>query len=171
MMIYCKFGVMLDDYCGLVFDNYVDVYGIDCINYVGEGGCFLINLGCSNIFLVDYVGMCFNYIMVMFIFLDIGYLEKFKCIYLVLDFLLEYLFFNGWYGKVIYIWLCNKGNMEGQIKFDIGQIDVLVIEIWDFLQLMENVYGYLFNDCIYQIYVFGYYQVNLQIMVGVNFMV
>lgn len=168
MMTYRRLGATLDDYCGSAFDNYADAHTIDRTNYAGEGGCFLINPGRDNTFLVDYAGTRSNYTTVTLKPADIGYPQKPKRTYLALDFSLEHPFSNGWYGKVTYTWSRNKGNTEGQTKSDIGQTDVSATETWDFPQLMENAYGYLPNDRRHQIHAFGYYQVNPQITVGAN---
>jgi hypothetical protein len=169
MMTYRKLGATLDDYCGTAFDNYADAHGIDRTNYAGEGGCFLINPGRNNTFLVDYAGTRSNYTTVTLTPADIGYPEKPKRSYLALDFSLEHPFSNGWYGKVTYTWSRNKGNTEGQTKSDIGQTDVSATETWDFPQLMEHANGYLPNDRTHQIHAFGYYQVNPEMTIGANF--
>lgn len=169
MMTYRKLGATLDDYCGTAFDNYADANKIDRTNYAGEGGCFLINPGRNNTFLVDYAGTRSNYTKVTLTPADIGFPEAPKRTYLALDFSLEHPFSNGWYGKVTYTWSQNKGNTEGQTKSDIGQTDVSATETWDFPQLMERSNGFLPNDRTHQIHAFGYYQLNPELTIGANF--
>ena len=167
MMTYRKLGTTLDDYCGSAFDNYADAHSIDRTNYAGDGGCYLINPGRNNTFLVDYGGNK-NYTTVTLTPADIGFPEKPKRTYLALDFSLEHPFSNGWYGKVTYTWSKNKGNTEGQTKSDIGQTDVSATETWDFPQLMEHAYGPLPNDRTHQIHAFGYYQFTPELTLGAN---
>ncbi|MBV8500677.1 MAG: TonB-dependent receptor [Paucibacter sp.] len=168
MLTYRKLGATLDDYCGTAFDNYADAHHIDRTNYAGEGGCFLINPGRNNTFLVDYAGTRSNYTTVTLTPQDINFPEKPKRTFLALDFSLEHPFSNGWYGKITYTWSQNKGNTEGQTKSDIGQTDVSATETWDFPQLMEGANGFLPNDRTHQIHAFGYFQVSPELMVGGN---
>jgi len=171
MATYRRLGATLDDYCGTAFDKYADAHGINRTAYDsigGGGGCYLINPGRNNTFLVDYAVTRSNYTTVTLTPADIGFPEKPKRTFLALDFSLEHPFSNGWYGKVTYTWSQNKGNTEGQTKSDIGQTDVSATETWDFPQLMEGANGYLPNDRTHQIHVFGYYQVNPELTLGGN---
>jgi len=168
MLTYRKLGTTLDDYCGSAFINYATAHGINQDNYAGAGGCYLINPGRNNTFLVDYAGTGSNYTTVTLTPSDIGFPEKPKRSYLALDFSLEHPFSNGWWGKVTYTWSKNKGNTEGQTKSDIGQTDVSATETWDFPQLMEHANGVLPNDRTHQIHAFGIYQLTPELMIGGN---
>lgn len=146
--IYCDLKNVIDDMC---------------VGFL----CCIFNLGLGVMFKVlDGNG---GYIYIMFIVEQMG-LFKFKCKYYVVDLFVVYQDVN-FYGKVLYIWLCNYGNVEGQFNLllDIGmggQFDVSILFDWDLLEIMEGVYGVLLNNYIYVVKLFGFYWVNDEWCVG-----
>lgn len=126
-VIYCKLQLVIDDICDL--DCFVDRFvgmGLD-VDIFDLFGCVIFNLGVINIFQLWYCDG-FGYILVSMSLKDWGYDgKKVKCQYVVLDLFIECLMFDGWFGCLDYIWLCSFGNIEGQVRLDIGQSDVFKI--------------------------------------------
>lgn len=91
-----------------------------------------------------------------------------KRTYLALNFFLEHPFENGWYGKIDYTWSRSRGNSEGQLKSDLGQVDVSQSQDWDFPEFMVGADGPLPNDRKHMLKAFGYYQFNEEWLVNGN---
>jgi outer membrane receptor protein involved in Fe transport len=119
--------------------------------------CRLFNPGESNTFtLEDASG---NLVEVPISAAAMGF-PKLKRIYQGVDVFLERPFDGTWYYRVDYTWSKNYGNAEGQLKSDVGQMDVSMTMDWDHPELMEGAYGNLPNDRRHYIKAYGFLQYN-----------
>jgi hypothetical protein len=90
---------------------------------------------------------------------DWGFNKEAKRNYLAVNLFVEHPFDGKWQGRVDYTWSRNFGNTEGQLKSDIGQIDVSKTQDWDAAAIMAYAGGYLANDRRHQLKFFGAYQI------------
>ncbi len=119
--------------------------------------CRLFNPGKGNTFtLEDASG---NLVEVPLSAADLGF-DELKRIYQGIDVFLERPFDGTWYYRVDYTWSKNYGNAEGQLKSDVGQMDVSMTMDWDHPELMEYANGNLPNDRRHYIKTYGFYQFN-----------
>jgi len=85
---------------------------------------------------------------------------------------LELSFSRPWDGKWSlqgsYVLAFSKGNAEGYVKSDTGQLDAGQTTDWDYPGLMEHSYGYLPNDRRHTLKMFGAVQATPEWRVGAN---
>ena len=136
---------------------------IDTSNW--RGGCFLFNPGVANRFTVDLNGD--------------GVLEevslskeqlgfaKLKRKYSALDLFLEHPLHDRWYGKLTYTYSKSRGNTEGLVNSDSGQLDATTLA-FDFPELGINARGPLPNDRRHQMKAYGYVEWTAQWSIGLN---
>ncbi|MGA0607755.1 TonB-dependent receptor [Phenylobacterium sp. VNQ135] len=96
-------------------------------------------------------------------------LTKAKRKYQALEFTFERPFDGRWMLQGSYVLAKSKGNYEGAVKSDVGQIDTSITQDFDAWFQQEGSYGYLPNDRRHTLKLFGSYQVTEQLRVGANF--
>lgn len=128
------------------------------------GHCVLINPGEANTYEYDIDGD--GQYDTIHLTRDMLKFPKLKRDYLALDFFLERPFDGTWYARVDYVWSKLKGNLEGQLNSDIGQIDVSTTLAGDYWELATNSSGYLPNDRRHQLKLNGYWQFLPEFGVG-----
>lgn len=94
-------------------------------------------------------------------------LPKAKRKYDAVEFSLERPFDGKWTAFASYVLARSKGNYEGAVKSDVGQTDTSITQDFDAFFLAKGAYGYLPNDHRHTIKVYGAYQINDLIRVGV----
>src|SRR5690606_21648417 len=119
--------------------------------------CRLFNPGEGNTFMLDDGSG--QLVEVALSAADLGF-PKLKRKYQGLDLFLERPFDGTWYGRLDYTLSRNYGNAEGQLKSDIGQVDVSQTQDWDHPELMEHADGYLPNDRRHYVKAYGFYQLT-----------
>jgi len=146
----------------------MDRMGIDPGTYDANAisGAYLFNPGRTNILKVQkYDG---SYYSVPMTTADFGFSSGIKRHYYGLELFLEHPFDGKWFGKVDYLFSRNYGNSEGQVRSDIGQVDVSATVDWDYAQVMEYANGELSNSRRHQIKAYGSYQLTPEWMLSGN---
>ncbi|NII74479.1 hypothetical protein FHW84_003069 [Dyella sp. SG562] len=166
---YRKLGRAIDDWgdtgriaakmAQLGMDDYDKVNGIK--------GSYLINPGVNPIIQVAKLSGGY-YDVPLDWKKDMGFNTTLKRKYYALEMYLEHPFDGKWYGKLDYLFSRNYGNTEGQVRSDIGQVDVSATVDWDYTQVMDYANGYLSNDRKHQIKAYGYYQLTPEWMLSGN---
>jgi hypothetical protein len=167
---YRKLQSTIDDFCDVrPLERYAAANNIAITNPGWGNTCQTFNPGEDNSFLVDFTGNASRLTRVDLSKAELGF-DKPKRTYAALDFFAEHPFRDGWYVKANYTLARNAGNTEGQVRSDNGQADVAVTSTWDYPELMVGSNGLLPNDRKHQLKVYGFYELNKQIMVGGNFL-
>jgi len=168
---YRKLKSTIDDFCDVrPFEAYAARNNIAITNPLWGNTCQTFNPGRDNTFYVDFVGGGQNDTLVKLTKQEQGFDEP-KRTYAALDLFAEHPLRNGWYGKVNYTLSRNKGNTEGQVRSDNGQVDVSATSVWDYPELMVGAYGLLPNDRKHQLKAFGFYQLTNELTFGGNLLV
>jgi outer membrane receptor for ferrienterochelin and colicin len=85
------------------------------------------------------------------------------------------IFLDGNWDKVFlqgsYTYAKSKGNTEGGVKSDIGQVNTSVTQDFDYIELTTNTFGYLPNDRRHSLKLFGNYEISDEWSVGGNLLV
>src|SRR5690606_37825121 len=82
-------------------------------------------------------------------------MPKAKRTYDALQFTFERAWDERWYLYGSYTWSKNKGNTEGLVKSDNGQLDTGTTQDFDYPELMEHADGYLPNDRRHSLKAYG----------------
>jgi outer membrane receptor for ferrienterochelin and colicin len=153
-----KLQSAIDDICdtGRIADK-LSAEGIDP-DSVTIPGCVIFNPGETNSFSLENVDGS-GRTEVSMSKQDWGFNKEAKRNYLAVNLFVEHPFDGKWQGRVDYTWSRNFGNTEGQLKSDIGQIDVSKTQDWDAAAIMAYAGGYLANDRRHQLKFFGAYQI------------
>ncbi|HEY4293192.1 TonB-dependent receptor [Luteibacter sp.] len=128
-------------------------------------GCVIFNPGRSNDFSlanVDGSGRT-QFTMTK---ADWGFATGAKRKYYGLDLYLMHPFDGKWFGRIDYTFSKSYGNTEGQVKSDIGQMDISKTQDWDAAAIMVNSNGLLANDRTHQFKAYGSYQLTPEWMVS-----
>ena len=152
------------------FEAYAERNNIAITNPLWGNTCQTFNPGRDNTFYVDFVGGGQNDTLVHLTKEEQGF-GKPERTYAALDLFAEHPLRNGWYGKVNYTLSRNKGNTEGQVRSDNGQVDVSATAVWDYPELMVGANGLLPNDRKHQLKAYGFYQITNKLTVGGNLLV
>ncbi|MDQ2701692.1 MAG: carboxypeptidase regulatory-like domain-containing protein [Pseudomonadota bacterium] len=99
---------------------------------------------------------------------DWGFTDGMSRKYSGLDLYLERPFDGKWEARVDYTYSKSKGNMEGQVKSDYGQVNISKTVDWDAAAVMQFARGYLPNDRRHQLKARGSYQITEELLVGGN---
>lgn len=75
---------------------------------------------------------------------------------------------DKWYVNASYTWSKNRGNTEGLVKSDNGQMDTGTTSAFDYPELMVGATGYLPNDRRHSFKIYGGYKITPEWSVGVN---
>lgn len=134
-------------------------YSEDTAKAIGDSlaHCRLFNPGESNTFILDDGDG--GFVEVPLTAADLGF-PKLKRVYQGVDMFVERPFDGLWYGRLDYTWSRNYGNAEGQLKSDVGQMDVSMTMDWDHPELMQYANGYLPNDRRHFIKAYGFVQLT-----------
>ena len=85
------------------------------------------------------------------------------------------IFLDGNWDKVFlqgsYTYAKSKGNTEGGVKSDIGQVNTSVTQDFDYIELTTDTFGYLPNDRRHSLKLFGNYEISDEWSVGGNLLV
>jgi hypothetical protein len=85
------------------------------------------------------------------------------------------IFLDGNWDKVFlqgsYTYAKSKGNTEGGVKSDIGQVNTSVTQDFDYIELTADTFGYLPNDRRHSLKLFGNYEISDEWSVGGNLLV
>lgn len=168
--IYRNLRTAIDDYgdSGAIIDK-LNALGIDPNSYdPGEIlGAYLINPGRNTDLNIKMRDGSYRSITMtpteMF-----GFPARYKRSYYGLNLYLEHPFDGTWMGKIDYQHSRSYGNSEGQVRSDIGQVDVSATVDWDYGQVMEYANGELSNSIRHQIKAYGSYQVAPEWMLSGN---
>lgn len=80
--------------------------------------------------------------------------------------------FDGvWGGRFSYVWSQNKGNYEGALKSDNGQVDPGLSQDFDQPGLTDNSYGFLPNHREHTFKAFGNWQATPALNIGANILI
>ena len=80
--------------------------------------------------------------------------------------------FDGvWGGRFSYVWSESKGNYEGALKSDNGQVDPGLSQDFDQPGLTDNSYGFLPNHREHTFKAFGYWQATPALNIGANILI
>ncbi len=74
---------------------------------------------------------------------------------------------DAWYVNANYTWSQSKGNYEGLVKSNNGQSDTGTTADFDFAQIMEGAYGFLPNDHMHTLKIYGGYKISPEWQAGV----
>lgn len=148
----------------------MDAMGIDPDTYDGSNinGAYMFNPGKTNTFRVPKIGG--GYYLVPMTNEAYGF-PQLKRNYYGLNLYMEHPFDGTWYGKVSYLYSRSYGNTEGQVRTDIGQVDVSATVDWDYKQVMEYAGGDLANSRKHQFKAYGYYQITPEWLVSGNVLI
>jgi hypothetical protein len=91
--------------------------------------------------------------------------------YKAVEISMEKAFDGVWGGRFSYVWSENKGNYEGALKSDNGQVDPGLSQDFDQPGLMDNAYGFLPNHRAHSFKAFGNWQVTPAFNVGANLLI
>lgn len=91
--------------------------------------------------------------------------------YKAVEFTMEKPFDGVWGGRFSYVWSENKGNYEGALKSDNGQVDPGLSQDFDAPGLMENADGFLPNHREHTFKAFGSWQATEQLLIGANLLI
>lgn len=169
-LTFSQLGSAIDDFCDSrpIYEwaqghpEYTDDQIAGAADFFGH--CVLINPGEDNTYEYDIDGD--GSYDTIHLTRDMLKFPKLKRDYLALDFFLERPFDGTWYARVDYVWSKLKGNLEGQLNSDIGQIDVSTTLAGDYWELATNANGYLPNDRRHQLKLNGYWQFLPEFGVG-----
>ncbi len=75
---------------------------------------------------------------------------------------------DKWYVNASYTWSKNRGNTEGLVNSDNGQMDTGTTSAFDYPELMTGATGYLPNDRRHSFKIYGGYKITPEWSVGVN---
>ncbi|MBN6111682.1 TonB-dependent receptor [Xanthomonas sp. CFBP 8700] len=78
---------------------------------------------------------------------------------------------DTWYANVNYTWSQSKGNYEGLVKSNNGQSDTGTTADFDFAQIMQGAYGFLPNDHMHTLKLYGAYKFSPEWQVGLSLQV
>jgi len=140
--------------------------------FVEVASCYMFNPGGSNTFSLANVDAAGNavggrseYTMSS---TDWGFKNGLKRTYQAVDIYLDHPFDGVWEGRATYTYSKSKGNNEGQVKSEFGQVNISKTQDWDAWQMMEFANGYLANDRRHQIKLFGSYAITPEWTVAGN---
>lgn len=162
-LTYSALGSAIDDFCDSrpVYEwaeqngsQYTDAQIDALADFFGH--CVLINPGEDNTYRYDINGDgTYDEVRLTKEMLKFPSLER---KYTALDLFIERPFDGKWYARLDYTLSKSKGNLEGQLNSDIGQIDVSTTLAGDYYELAVNANGYLPNDRRHQLKLNGLYQ-------------
>jgi hypothetical protein len=141
---------------------------MDTVNTIAMPNAYLFNPGSANTFRVPKLGG--GYYLVPLTNAELGF-PHLKRNYYGLNLYLEHAFDNKWFGRFSYLYSRSYGNMEGQVRSDIGQSAVSSTADWDYWQPEEYANGELANSRRHQLKAYGYYQIDPQWIVSGNLLV
>lgn len=75
---------------------------------------------------------------------------------------------DNWYVNASYTWSKNRGNTEGLVNSDNGQMDTGTTSAFDYPEVMIGANGYLPNDRRHSFKIYGGYKLTPEWSVGVN---
>lgn len=169
---YSTLGSAIDDFCdGRAVRRWAEGRGYteeqvdNVVDFFDH--CVLINPGETNTYRFDIDGDG-QYDSITLTKDNLGF-PKLKRTYTALDFFVERPFDGNWYARVDYTFSKSRGNLEGQLNSDIGQIDVSTTLAGDYPELAEHAYGNLPNDRRHQLKAYGFFQVTPEWMLSANF--
>lgn len=169
-LTYSRLGSAIDDFCD---GRPIREWALQNPQYTAEqidgladffGHCVLINPGEANTYEYDIDGD--GSYDTVHLTRDMLKFPSLKRDYMALDFFLERPFDGTWYARADYVWSKLKGNLEGQLNSDIGQIDVSTTLAGDYWELATHSNGYLPNDRRHQFKLNGYWQFLPEFGVG-----
>ncbi len=98
---------------------------------------------------------------------DLNYPESVRK-YAALDFTAARAWDGKWFVDATYTWSHSWGNNEGYVRSDNGQDDAGLTTLFDQPGLLDGASGNLPNDRRHSVKIFGAYQVNQALNIGVN---
>ncbi|MCS6625518.1 TonB-dependent receptor [Roseibacterium beibuensis] len=101
---------------------------------------------------------------------DLGF-PKADRTYKAVEFSLEKPFDGVWGGRASYVWSQSRGNYEGALKSDNGQVDPGLSQDFDQPGLVDNAYGDLPNHREHSFKVFGNWQATPALNIGANLLI
>ena len=101
---------------------------------------------------------------------DLGYPTPDRT-YKAVEVSLEKPFDGVWGGRFSYVWSQSKGNYEGALKSDNGQVDPGLSQDFDQPGLTDNSYGFLPNHREHTFKAFGYWQATPALNIGANVLI
>lgn len=91
--------------------------------------------------------------------------------YKAVELSLEKPFDGVWAGRFSYVWSQSKGNYEGALKSDNGQVDPGLSQDFDQPGLTDNAYGFLPNHREHTFKAFGNWQATPALNIGANLLI
>ncbi|WP_161495065.1 TonB-dependent receptor [Caulobacter sp. BP25] len=174
-LVYRDLKNVLEDFdTGYIFANYCKYANIAAVNCnpntmgINGSGYVLLNPGKDLIVTPDprtWPFMAGKTITIPASVLDI---PKAKREYTALEFTFDRPWDGKWALAGSYVWSESKGNYEGGVKSDNGQVDPGLTQDFDEPGWTDNAYGYLPNHRAHVIKAYGSYQLTDRILLGAN---
>jgi len=142
--------------------------GIDPDTIGAIQGSYLFNPGRANTFVIPNTNG--GYYDVKVTNDDFGF-PKSKRNYYGLELYLDHAWDGKYQVKFDYLYSKSYGNSEGQVRSDIGQVDVSATVDWDYSYVMQYAGGELANSRKHQFKVYGSYQIAPEWLASANVLV